>query len=185
MENMSDVMGMPGPFEVLSHCLNQVKIEGLYMEFGVFSGTTINHISSQVEATVHGFDSFEGLPEQWGNVPAGKFAREGDLPKVNENVKLHVGLFDQSLPEFLEQNGENAAFIHIDADLYSSAKTILDTLTFRIVPGTVIVFDEFFNYPGWQQHEFKAFNEFIATTGYAFQYLTYANRGFSVGVKLM
>ena len=136
MEKMSDVMGMPGPFEVLSYCLSQVEIDGLFMEFGVYSGTTINHIASQVETTVHGFDSFEGLPEQWGNVPPGKFAREGDLPEVNDNVKLHVGLFDKTLPEFIEQSEENAAFIHVDSDLYSSAKTILDTLTFRIVPGT-------------------------------------------------
>ena len=185
VQNMSDVMGVQGPFEVLSHCLGQVEVDGLYMEFGVFSGTTINHIASHVRSTVHGFDSFEGLPEKWGNVPAGKFAREGDLPDVRDNVELHVGWFDKTLPAFIEKHQGNAAFIHIDADLYSSAKTILEALMPRIVPGTVVVFDEFFNYPGWQNHEYKAFDEFITASGNSFQYLTYANRGFSVGIKIV
>jgi len=183
-ENMSDVRGMPTPFDVLSHCLGEVGTEGLYMEFGVYSGTTINHIATGVQGTVHGFDSFAGLPEQWGSVPAGKFAREGDLPEVRDNVRLHVGWFEDTLPQFLDSCTENAAFIHIDSDLYSSAKTVLDTLRPRIVPGTVIVFDEFFNYPGWQEHEYKAFSEFISASGLAFRYVCYANRGFSVGVKI-
>jgi hypothetical protein len=185
MENMSDVRGLDTPFEVLNHCLDQVGAEGLYMEFGVYSGTTINHIAARVRGTVHGFDSFEGLPEQWGSVPAGKFARHGDLPEVRENVELHVGWFEKTLPGFLEKHGEAAAFIHIDSDLYSSARTILAALRERIVPGTVIVFDEFFNYPGWQEHEYRAFREFIDASGFAFRYVGYANRGFSVGVQFV
>lgn len=184
-ENMSDVRGQVTPFEVLTHCLDEVAVDGLYLEFGVYSGTTINFIASRVQAAVHGFDSFEGLPEQWGNVPAGKFTRHGDLPEVRGNVSLHVGWFDKTLPGFLEMNGGNAAFIHIDSDLYSSAKTVLEALRPRIVPGTVIVFDEFFNYPGWQEHECKAFQEFISTSGLAFKYISYASRGFSVGVKIL
>lgn len=183
-ENMSDVRGQGTPYEVLSHCLDEVAVDGLYLEFGVYSGTTINFIASQVKSTVHGFDSFEGLPEQWGNVPAGKFTRHGDLPEVRENVALHVGWFDQTLPGFLEAHPGNAAFIHIDSDLYSSAKTVLEALRPRIVPGTVIVFDEFFNYPGWQEHEYKAFQEFIHDAGLPFRYISYASRGFSVGVKI-
>lgn len=183
--NMSDVRGQATPFEVLAQCLDEVAVEGLYLEFGVYSGTTINFIASRVETAVHGFDSFEGLPEQWGNVPAGKFTRHGDLPPVRENVSLHVGWFDQTLPGFLEAHPGNASFIHIDSDLYSSAKTVLDLLRPRIVPGTVIVFDEFFNYPGWQEHECKAFQEFISTSGLAFKYISYASRGFSVGVKIL
>jgi hypothetical protein len=185
MENMSDIRGLDTPFEVLTHCLDQVGAEGLYMEFGVYSGTTINHIAARVGETVHGFDSFEGLPEQWGSVPAGKFARHGDLPEVRENVELHVGWFEDTLPGFLETHREMAAFIHIDSDLYSSARTILAALQPRIVPGTVIVFDEFFNYPGWPEHEYRAFREFIDTSGYSFRYIGYANRGFSLGVQIV
>ena len=102
------------------------------MNFGVYSGTTINFIASKVHSQVHGFDSFEGLPEQWGNVPAGKFTREGDLPEVLDNVELHVGWFDQTLPGFVDQHPQDAAFIHVDADLYSSTRTILTCLQKRI-----------------------------------------------------
>lgn len=184
MEQMSDVPGLNTPFDVLDHCLDQVGVEGLYMEFGVYSGTTINHIAGRVQGTVHGFDSFKGLPEQWGSVPAGKFARHGDLPEVRDNVDLHVGWFEDTLPGFLRTHAGRAAFIHIDADLYSSARTVLTALQPRIGPGTVIVFDEFFNYPGWQEHEYKAFREFIAASGLPFRYLCYANRGFSAGVRI-
>jgi len=185
MENMNDVRGLATPFDVLTSCLDQVGTDGMYMEFGVYSGTTINHIAARVETTVHGFDSFEGLPEQWGSVPAGKFARHGDLPEVRENVELHVGWFQETLPRFLETHAGRAAFIHIDSDLYSSARTILTALQPRIVPGTVIVFDEFFNYPGWQEHEYRAFREFIDAAGFSFRYIGYANRGFSAGVKII
>ena len=55
------------------------------------------------------------------------------------------------------------AFIHVDCDLYSSTKTIFSLLSDRIVPGTIILFDEYFNYPNWQQHEYKALQEFVDT----------------------
>ena len=185
MDNMSEVRGLPTPFDVLAFCLDQVEGPGLFMEFGVYSGTTINYLASRTREIVHGFDSFEGLPEQWGSVPAGKFTRHGDLPAVRENVELHVGWFDRTLPGFLAEHLEPAAFIHIDSDLYSSAKTVLELLRPRIVPGTILVFDEFFNYPGWQGHECRAFQEFIAATGLSSQYISYANRGFSVGMRIM
>ena len=57
------------------------------------------------------------------------------------------------------------SLVHIDCDLYSSTKTIFANLKDRIVPGTVIVFDEYWNYPGWRDHEFRAFEELLAETG--------------------
>ncbi|MDJ0106389.1 TylF/MycF/NovP-related O-methyltransferase, partial [Rhodococcus erythropolis] len=65
------------------------------------------------------------------------------------------------------------AFLHLDADLYSSTKTVLDLLGDRLVPGSIVVFDEFFNYPGWQQHEYRAWTEFVTRTGISFEYLGY------------
>ncbi len=43
----------------------------------------------------------------------------------------------------------------------------------QIVPGTIILFDEYFNYDGWEQHEHKAFREFIEETNLNFTYLAY------------
>ena len=138
--------------------------QGLVLEFGVYSGTTVNHIANSSGWRIDAFDSFEGLPETWRDgYEKGKFAR-GKLPEVADNVCLHVGLFDNSLPEFLnslENSNLPIKYLHIDSDLYSSAKTIFDQLGNRIVAGSVIVFDEYFNYPGWKNGEFKAFQEFV------------------------
>ncbi|MDJ0958086.1 MAG: class I SAM-dependent methyltransferase [Arenicellales bacterium] len=182
--NLSHVEGGFDAFHVLDQSLAAVSIEGLYLEFGVFAGGTINHIARQIRQTIHGFDAFEGLPEKWGAVPAGKFSRKGLPPKVLDNVELHVGWFDQTLPAFLKKHSDQVAFLHIDSDLYSSAKLVLWQLAERIVPGTVIVFDEYFNYPDWREHEYKAFQEFVSEFGIAYDYLTYSARGYSVAVKV-
>ena len=67
-----------------------------------------------------------------------------------------------------------AAFVHIDCDIYSSTRDIFRALAPRIVVGTVLVFDEYFNYPDWQQHEFKAFQEFVAAHRVSHEYLAYS-----------
>ena len=182
--HLGHVEGGFDAYHVLDQSLAAVPIDGLYLEFGVFAGGTINHIARQIKQTIHGFDAFEGLPEKWGAVPAGKFSRKGQPPKVLDNVELHVGWFDQTLPEFLRQHPGQVAFLHIDSDLYSSAKVVLWQLAERIVPGTVIVFDEYFNYPDWREHEYKAFQEFVSEFGVQYEYLTYSARGYSVAVKI-
>ena len=136
--------------------------DGLYLEFGVFSGASINQIAKlKPEHTIYGFDSFEGLPETWrDDFETGMFKKDS-LPEVEKNVVLVKGWFNESLPGFLAEHPGNCAFIHVDCDLYSSAKTVFTLLAERIVPGTVIVFDEYFNYPSWQEHEHRAFTEFL------------------------
>ncbi len=185
-EHIPHLEGKPHAFDTLKAALDAVSLDGLYLEFGVFSGKTINFIAEQVgpEQIVHGFDSFEGLPEQWGALAEGTFNKDGQFPKVHENVKLHKGWFDQTLAPFVEANSEPVAFLHADADLYSSTKTILNGLARQIVSGTVIVFDEFINYPYWRDHEYKAFMEFIEQSGHKFEYIAYTDRGYSVAVRI-
>lgn len=150
---------------------------GLVLEFGVASGRTINHFARLLpNATLHGFDSFEGLPETWNwNFKAGHFSRN-DLPRVRNNVSLHKGWFDQTLYGFLESHKNPIALLHIDSDLYSSAAYILEALADRIVPGTVIVFDEYFNYPGWEQDEFRAWHEAAHRYGFQYEYLGFVSK---------
>ena len=52
---------------------------------------------------------------------------------------------------------------------WSSTKTVFDTLTDWFVPGTVLVFDEYFGYYGWQHHEHKSFMELLDRTGLSFE----------------
>lgn len=86
--------------ELLKKSIEAVTVaDGLYCEFGVATGGTINYIASLIpQKPIHGFDSFEGLPENWREgMPKGTFARM-DLPRVRPNVVLHKGWFDQVLP---------------------------------------------------------------------------------------
>jgi predicted O-methyltransferase YrrM len=171
---------------VLNYALNEVarKQPGLYLEFGVYQGTTINLIASTTNDTVHGFDSFEGLPEDWrADFDKGTF-KVPELPSVLPNVILHKGWFSETLPGFLEKYSGAVSFLHVDCDLYSSTKTVFSALADRLIPGMVIVFDEYFNYPGWQEGEYKAFMEFIAT-GRRFEYLAYNCRWEQVAVRLL
>ena len=184
-KKMVHLYGIPFPLDVLTTCIDEATLDGLYLEFGVFSGQSINHIASKTKNSVHGFDSFQGIPEDWNSVPAGTFSTDGQLPNVSQNVKLHIGFFEDTLQKFKNDFSADVAFIHIDSDLYSSARTVLFTLRDRIKKGTIIVFDEYFNYPGWQGHEYLAFKEFINETGYQYEYIAFCSKGFSVGVKIV
>lgn len=176
-ESMPEALAFDTPRELMRHALSLAKAAGFYAEFGVNEGGTISYIAKQKPAlTVHGFDSFEGLPEDWsGNaMAAGYFNRKGRLPRVPSNVVLHRGWFDDTAPKFASTQQGPAAFLHIDCDLYSSTKTVFDALGDRIVPGTVLIFDEYFNYPNWKAHEHKAFTEFKGRSGKAFKYAGYS-----------
>ena len=170
-------------FELLDHALQQVTVKGLYCEFGVWKGESINYIAGRVKDKIHGFDSFEGLPEDWITArEKGTFAVE-KLPLVPANVELHKGWFSKSLPGFSQAHPGPLAFAHLDADLYSSTRDVFQALRDRIVPVTIVVFDEYFNYPGWRDGEFKALEEFASETA-AFEYLGYVNSGQQVAIKI-
>ncbi len=171
---------------LLEFALGQCSIPGLVMEFGVFRGESLSAIARHTQQDVHGFDSFEGLPEDWTYYQKqGRFGLEGQLPVFTQsNVHLHKGWFDAALPKFLATNPGPARFIHIDCDLYSSTRTVLEQLSERIVPGTVILFDEYLNYPGWDQHEFRAFQEFVQRTAMRYRYIGFASADSSVAVKM-
>jgi len=163
--------------ENLIYALNQVTIEGEYCEFGVYKGESLKTIASSTNRQVHGFDSFIGLPEDWRKgLPKGTFKlTEYEFSKLEmpPNVILHVGWFKETIPLYKEKIGDlPLAFIHIDSDLYSSAELIFDFLNKNIVKGTVIVFDEYLGYPGWQNGEYKAFVEFSKKYKKNFEYLS-------------
>lgn len=157
----------------LTGALEHVTLDGLYLEFGVASGRTINHMASlRPGESFHGFDVFSGLPEAWRTgFDQGAFARE-NLPVVIENVELITGLFEDTLVPFLESHAGDLAFLHVDCDLYGGTVTILDACKDRIKAGTVIVFDEYFNYPGWEQHEYLAWQQFCAEHDVEYEYLS-------------
>lgn len=166
---------------LVADAVHHAPNDGLYLEFGVASGHTINHISSQKpEKKIYGFDSFLGLPEDWREgYLRGRFAQTS-LPKVSDQCELIVGLFNDTLPKFIDEKREPIAFIHIDCDLYSSTKTVLACCAPYIGPGTVIVFDEYFNYSGWKQHEYLAWQEFCRDYNIKAKHLGFVSSGMQV-----
>jgi hypothetical protein len=172
--------------QVLEYCARQLTQPGLVLEFGVFKGGTIRYLASQCpEREIHGFDSFEGLPEAWpeSGFTKGAFSVQGQMPKVPGNVTLHKGAFDATLPEFVNNLKSPIALLHIDSDLYSSAKTIFGVLYGYLRPGLIIVFDDYFGFPRWRQGEHLAFMEFIQRSGFKYEYICHAR--YQVGVRLL
>jgi hypothetical protein len=151
--------------------------DGLWMEFGVFRGATLTKIANwkkmfcgNTSQPVYGFDTFRGLPTNWRpgfgvgtfNIP------NGTVLSVPSNVVLIKGLFIDTLPTQLRlidrqyRCNTPVSFVHIDCDIYDGARDVLFLLGSRLVRGSIIVFDELFNYPGYEKHEIKALFEYLA-----------------------
>lgn len=165
---------------------------GLWLEFGVYQGKTIqimanyrrNHVLFR--PAVYGFDSFLGLPEDWRHVwrplrgntlrkaasmSRGAFATAGKPPKLPAHLEplvgWEVGWYNESLPRFLlSHDHEPVTLLHIDCDLYTSTKTVFNFLAAQLHSGSVLVFDELFNFPEYQAHEVRALWEFLRDNDY-------------------
>lgn len=166
---------------------------GMNFEFGVARGDSLQVFAGGGGINrFYGFDSFEGLPEDWfskeqGGLGKGTF-RQDSLPFVPENTELIKGWFDESLPAFVSRadiQGKTADFIHIDCDLYASARTVFQFMAPFIKKGTILAFDEYINYPGWQMDEFRAFQEYVQAYQVKYEYLSFVERGCQVCVRVL
>jgi O-methyltransferase len=136
-----------------------------YLEFGVHEGYSLFHWMRNNEdpkSRFFGFDSFEGLPERWNkNYPKGFFDVAGREPTSSDaRVEFIKGWFQDTLPRFLSSYSspeQTRRVVHIDCDLYSSTLYCLTKLDEVLVPGTIVIFDEF----GDVQHEFRALNDYM------------------------
>jgi hypothetical protein len=173
-------------YDLLDHAIQNVSVQnGLWLEFGVYKGSTIKYIAGKTKSLVYGFDSFNGNPEDWrSEYKKGAFAL-GKIPRFSKNIRIQKGYFQDTLLPFSREHDQPVAFMHIDCDLYSSTRTILTVLCEQLIRGSIVVFDEFFNYPGWKQHEFKAFTEFIEDNNRAFEYIGYVYKHSQVAVRIL
>eukprot|EP01041_Mallomonas_annulata_P011188 gene11188-23375_t len=172
---------------LLTHVLETYSFEknDLILEFGVWMGSSINNIARHLpESVIVGFDSFEGLPEDWsGLFVKGSFNMQGHVPAVLPNVALMKGWFTDTIPQFkraakarvmdvegvgkvVEKESEielphRIGLLHIDCDLYSSTKTVFNSFKSNIRRGTIIIFDELLNFDGYERHEMRALYELV------------------------
>jgi hypothetical protein len=143
-----------------------------FLEFGVMRG---NSFAEWVDANKNpssrfvGFDTFTGLPEDWGNVKKGSYSAGGKLPDIQDSrVKFCVGLIQDTLPGFVKELSKGRRkVIHIDVDLYNASLITLIHMQPLLEKGDIIIFDEFFSITK-ANHEFRAFLDFLSL--YKFEY---------------
>jgi Methyltransferase domain len=150
-------------FDVLSIAAEQTRsLAGMAMEFGVFQGITLRHIARAIapERRVTGFDTFEGLPDDWGDLLAkGTFATAMPSFEGLSNVALEVGRIEDTLPKYLSEHRPTISLVHSDCPYYEINVFILEHVLPSMPAGSVVVFDEYYGYPSYEQHEFRAWSE--------------------------
>lgn len=179
----SEIMLFHRREDLWDYTLNYISDSGLILEFGVWYGRSINYMAKKLKnRNFVGFDSFEGLQEDWFGtwMPKNFFDQKGKLPKVPKNVKLIKGWFNKTLPNFLNENKDQFAIIHIDCDTYYSTKEIFELIGKQIKKGSIIIFDEYHGNPGWKEGEFKAFKEFVTKNKIKYKYIGITNKQCSV-----
>ena len=169
-EHMPGARTFPAPEATLQYALSLAPRGGMALEFGVYSGATLTQIAEDRGGVeVYGFDSFAGLPEHWrAGFSRGTFVLD-TVPEV-AGAALVIGWFAETLPGFLTEHPGPVDLLHVDADLYSSTVTVLEHVGPRLRAGSVVVFDEYLNHPGWQHGEHRAWSEYVAAYGLRFRY---------------
>ena len=157
-------------YAIQKSLLNDENKEYYYLEFGVFRGTSANYFSKFVNK-LYCFDSFEGLKEDLvgTSLPKGYFNLKKKIPKLNSNVEPIVGWVEDTLDIFLKNHNPKINFVHIDMDPYSSTKFTLEKLKPYLVKNAIIIFDELYNYIGWENGEYKALKEVFKEEGFEYK----------------
>jgi hypothetical protein len=155
---------------------NAASVPGDVFEFGVSAGDSfLTFLERCPDRQVYGFDSWEGIPEDWWTRPKGTFAATPPEFK-NPNGHLVKGWYDESAPRFFHDWRGHIAILHIDCDLYSSTVTVFQHALSYCGPGTVVLFDEFWNYPGFSNHEWLAWRKARAEYSIAAECIGYDGR---------
>ena len=177
-------------FLLYDYIIDQKLITGDFCEFGVWKGESINYFSSRVQdkqIRFYGFDSFEGLPEDWRfGFSKGEFDLNGKKPIDTERITFIKGWFADTIPNFLkEYQISEPIFLHIDCDLYSSTKDVFNCLSNLIRPNSYILFDELLAYPGFLEHEYLALIEFLKSKNLDYEIIGFNTNHEQVLVRII
>jgi len=157
------------------------------LEFGVYGGGSLNYMAKKMpKVNFFGFDSFEGLKVDWVGHHArkGAFNRNGEMPKVEQNVTLVKGWFNETVPTFFEEHDfSSPIFVHIDGDTYEAANAVFESPEFRLPTGSIILFDEYIGYPNWKNGEYKAWQEYADKNKITYEYLAFSTDQALIKIK--
>ena len=147
--------------------------DNFYLEFGVYQGKSTNFFSNYVKK-LYAFDSFEGLNEDWAGTGSskGKANLNKKIPVLNKNVQPVVGLVQDTLDKFLMEHNPKIKFVHMDLDTYPSTKYTLEKIKPYLCKDAIILFDELYNFIGWENGEYKALIETFNDEEYSFKAFT-------------
>jgi O-methyltransferase len=156
-----------------------------YFEFGVSKGISFRWWAENIkysESRFFGFDTFSGLPEDWGSFKKGDMDNNNEIPQMNDpRCSFYQGLFQQTLPSFLKNySSGKRKIIHMDADLYTSTLYVLTSISPILNKGDIIIFDEF-NVP---MHEFKAFSEWIKAYYIQYKVIAAVNNYYQIAIEI-
>tara|TARA_Y100001968_G_scaffold25648_1_gene20061 strand:- start:402 stop:2159 length:1758 start_codon:yes stop_codon:yes gene_type:complete len=153
-----------------------------FYEFGVWRGISFKYLIKSFKKG-YGFDTFEGLPEDWHEEKRGTYTADGIIPKISGG-KFIKGKFEETLPVFFNKTRPMASIINFDADLYSSTLCALNFSKPIIDENTILIFDEFIMNKKWEQDEYKALDEFCANQNLNYHVLAISYTSKQVAVKL-
>jgi O-methyltransferase len=171
--------------DVMHHLLSTENVDPsakiCFLEFGVYKGQSFGYWVSNNKnpaSTFTGFDTFTGLPEDWGNEKKGSFSAKGNIPEIKDaRANFEVGLIQDTLPGFLTQLTKGVKkIIHIDVDLYNATLISLIYLQPFIEKGDILIFDDFFTITK-ASYEFRAFYDFLSLFRYEYKPLIKCRRG--------
>ena len=163
--------------------INKSKKDRPFYEFGVWRGVSFKYLINAFKKG-YGFDTFEGIPEDWHNEKEGTYSAEGIIPKIDGGTFLK-GKFEDTLPSFFKESRPIASIINFDADLYSSTLCALNYSKPVIDKNTILIFDEFIINKNWEQDEYKALNEFCSNNNLTYEVLAISYCTKQVAVKLI
>ncbi|MEQ8507878.1 MAG: TylF/MycF/NovP-related O-methyltransferase [Rhodospirillaceae bacterium] len=172
-----------------------LNLPGHIVECGVFKGASLSRFAmfralfeAQHSRKIIGFDIFGAFPEtqhKGDQALRQRFVENAgdqsismdqlnavlDHKGINKNIELVGGDICETVPEYVKAHPElKISLLNLDTDIYEPAVTILEHLYPRLVPGGILIIDDYGTFPG----ETDAIDEYFKGQDIRIQKFPYA-----------
>ena len=120
------------------------------------------------------------IPDVSGHIKAGVRTLHETVPEYEARLAAEQaaelqGRVEDTIETFLKDNsGNKIIFSHMDMDNYNPTKYTLEKIKPFLTQGSIVLFDEFYGFQGWKNHEFKALQEVFKESEY--NYIGFSKR---------